>query len=319
MNLIEKILHTQKVIVTDGALGTELEACGCDLKNKLWSSNVLINNPEIIAKIHTSYLKAGADCISTSSYQSSIAGFIEHGFNAEQAYALIRKSSEIAVAARDEFWDTLTDTECAARVKPFVVGSIGPYGAFLADGSEYRGDYVLDKAVLFDFYRPRIQALLEGGAELLGFETLPSSGEALIILELLEHEFPTAQAWFAFSAKDRLHISNGEPIENVIQAVAPHDAVVSIGVNCTAPQYIDSLIHLIAQNTQKPIIVYPNSGENYDAENKQWYNHSTAGAFAEHAQCWFEQGARLIGGCCRTSPKEINEMAHLFSTLTYSD
>ncbi|AXF84834.1 Homocysteine S-methyltransferase [Ephemeroptericola cinctiostellae] len=309
MNPIQNLLTHQRVIVIDGALGTELERKGCDLNDALWSSKVLIDNPDIVKDIHLSYLEAGADCITTSSYQSSIQGFMAHGFDAETAYALIRKSSEIAVEARDAFWSGLTEDERTNRQKPMVIASLGPYGAYLADGSEFRGDYPLDKQTMFDFYRPRIQALIEGGAEMLGCETLPSSEEALLVIELLKNEFPHVHAWFSFSAKDREHISNGETIESVIQAVAPHDAVIAIGINCTAPQYIDALIQRIATQTNKPIIVYPNSGETYDAEHKTWHDHSTHGEFATQAQTWFEHGARLIGGCCRTSPREIKDVA----------
>ena len=309
MNPIQNLLTHQRVIVIDGALGTELERKGCDLNDALWSSKVLIDNPNIIKEIHLSYLEAGADCITTSSYQSSIQGFMAHGFDAQTAYALIRKSSEIAVEARDAFWSQLTDAERASRQQPMVIASLGPYGAYLADGSEFRGDYPLDQHTIFNFYRPRIEALIEGGADMLGCETLPSSEEALLVIELLKTEFPNVRAWFSFSAKDREHISNGEAIESVIQAVAPHEAVVAIGSNCTAPQYTDALIQRIASQTHKPIIVYPNSGETYDAEHKTWHDHSTHGEFATQAQTWFEHGARLIGGCCRTSPREIKDVA----------
>ncbi len=310
MNPLAQVLAHQSLIVIDGALGTELERKGCDLNDALWSSKVLLDRPEVIEEIHWSYLQAGADCITTSSYQSSIQGFMAHGFDQEQAYALIRKSSELAVAARDAYWLGLSEAERAQRCKPLVVASLGPYGACLADGSEFRGDYALDEAVLFDFYRPRIQALLEGGADLLGCETLPSSAEALIVLKLLETEFTQARAWFSFSAKDRVHISNGEPIETVVQQVAPHPAVLAIGINCTPPQYLADLITRIAQNTDKLIIVYPNSGETYDAEHKTWHNHSTHGEFAAQAHHWYELGARLIGGCCRTTPREIQDVAN---------
>lgn len=308
MNMLAQFLDRQALIVIDGALGTELERRGCDLNDALWSSKVLIDNPEIIREIHWSYLQAGADCITTSSYQSSIPGFMAHGFDEPTAYALIRKSSELAVQARDDFWQGLSAHERSQRCKPLVVASLGPYGAYLADGSEFRGDYALDETVLFDFYRPRIQALLEGGADLLGCETIPSSAEALILLKLLQNEFPNARAWFSFSAKDREHISNGEPIETVVQAVAPYDTVLAIGINCTAPQYIEALVQRIAQHTDKLIIVYPNSGETYDATHKTWHDHSSHGEFAAKARLWYEQGARLIGGCCRTSPCEIKDV-----------
>lgn len=315
MNPLAEFLARQALIVVDGALGTELERKGCDLNDALWSSKVLLDHPEVIREIHWSYLQAGADCITTSSYQSSIQGFMAHGFDRAGAYALIRKSSELAVAARDEYWNGLSASERAQRCKPLVVASLGPYGAYLADGSEFRGDYALDEAVLFDFYRPRIQALLEGGADLLGCETLPSADEALIVLKLLEAEFPEARAWFSFSAKDRAHISNGESIETVVQKIAPHQAVLAIGINCTPPQYIEDLVIRIAKNTDKLIIVYPNSGETYDAEDKTWHNHSTHGEFAAQAHRWYERGARLIGGCCRTSPREIQDVAHELKCL----
>lgn len=309
MSLIQQFLQKSPLMVIDGALGTELERNGCDLNDKLWSSKVLIDNPDVVKNIHRSYLEAGADCITTSSYQSSIAGFMAHGFDEVQSYELIRKSSEIAVQARDEFWHSLTETERAKRNKPLIAASLGPYGAFLSDGSEYRGDYPLDESVLFNFYRPRIAALIEGGADLLGCETLPSSGEALIVIKLLENEFPNVQAWFAFSAKDREHISNGEHISDVVHQVASHKPVTAIGINCTPPQYLDALIDAIAKKTDKPIIVYPNSGENYDAEHKTWHNHSTHGEFSTQAQSWYKRGARLIGGCCRTTPREIQDVA----------
>jgi homocysteine S-methyltransferase len=174
----------------------------------------------------------------------------------------------------------------------------------LADGSEYKGHYGLTEEQLMDFHRPRLQVLLQTGADLLACETIPCLAEARALARLLA-EFPGASAWISFSCRDGLHNSQGERLADCVAALEPYAQVLAVGVNCTAPQYIDSLVEQAQAHTRKPVLVYPNSGEQYDAAHKQWHGNPSASHFAEQARGWHARGARLIGGCCRTSPEDI--------------
>lgn len=305
MNPIENILQTQPVLIVDGALATELERRGCDLNDDLWSARILMEQPELIRRVHLDYFQAGADIAITASYQATLEGFARRGLNSHQALALIQTSVRLAQEARSEFWaDQKSRT---GRAYPLVAGSIGPYGAFLADGSEYRGDYRLSERELIQFHRPRMEALIASGADLLACETVPCLIEAQALTALLR-EYPNTWAWFCFSAKDGEHISNGEKISECAAWLDTCPQIAAIGVNCTSPRYIPSLIREIKKKTDKPIVVYPNSGETYDAASNTWRGETSCEAFGRQAQTWYEQGARLIGGCCRTTPDHIREV-----------
>jgi homocysteine S-methyltransferase len=306
MNLINAILERNPALVIDGALATELERRGCDLKDDLWSAKILLEQPEMIKQVHLDYLQAGADCAITASYQATIEGFIKRGLSQNEAVALIQKAVKLAIEARDAFWaDPINH---AGRDKPFVAASVGPYGAFLADGSEYRGNYGLSEKDLMDFHRPRMRALIDAGADLLACETIPSLIEARAIVKLLR-EFPSISAWVSFSAQDEKHVSEGQLLVDCVKELEGHPQIVAIGVNCTSPKYIPSLIGEAKQATDKPILVYPNSGETYDAEKNSWNGNSLLDSFGMRAREWYEAGARLIGGCCRTTPEDIRVIA----------
>lgn len=306
INLIASILDLQPVLVIDGALATELERRGCDLKDSLWSAKILLEQPEKIKQVHYDYFKAGADCAITASYQATIAGFAKHGLREAEAIALMQKSVALAKEARDEFW--ANEANRTGRAKPFVAASVGPYGAFLADGSEYRGNYGLTENELIDFHRPRMKALVEAGADILACETIPCLIEALAIAKLLQ-EFPNTVAWISFSACDEKHISEGQVFADCVKALEEYSQIVAIGINCTSPKYIPSLIREAKQVTEKPILVYPNSGEHYDATKSDWDGHPVYESFGAEAKEWYNAGARLIGGCCRTTPEDISVIA----------
>ena len=305
-NPVSSILDQYPALVIDGALATELERRGCDLKDELWSARILLEQPEIIKQVHLDYFKAGADCAITASYQATIEGFQKRGLNQKEAIALIQKSVSLAREARDDFW--AEETNRAGRAKPFVAASVGPYGAFLADGSEYRGQYGLSQKELIDFHRPRMKALVESGAELLACETIPSLIEAQAIAELLA-EFPNTSAWISFSARDEKQISEGQVFADCVQQLEGHPQVVALGINCTSPAYIPSLIREAGKRTEKPLLVYPNSGETYNAAIMDWNGDPVLEPFGTHARDWYEAGARLIGGCCRTTPEDIRVIA----------
>ncbi|MFD0696568.1 homocysteine S-methyltransferase [Paenibacillus sp. GCM10027628] len=305
MNPIENILKDFPVLILDGALSTEMERRGCDINDSLWSAKMLMENPDLIAQVHMDYFAAGADCAITASYQATVGGFAKRGLSETEALRLIQASVQIAVKARDLFWNQLADK--TKRPHPLVAASVGPYGAYLANGSEYRGDYKLTEDELIDFHRPRMKALIEAGADLLACETIPCLMEARAIVRLLE-EFPGCYAWMSFSAKDDLHISNGDLISDCAKWLDTHDQVAAVGVNCTPPQHIPSLIGEIRRQTKKPIVVYPNSGEQYEAATRSWRGNSSEESFGCSARGWYELGARLVGGCCRTNPADIKSV-----------
>jgi homocysteine S-methyltransferase len=306
MNLIESILDLQPVLVIDGALATELERRGCDLKDDLWSAKILLENPEKIKQVHADYFKAGADCAITASYQATVEGLSRRGLNEQEALALIQKSVRLAVEARDEFW--ADESNRVGRSRPFVAASVGPYGAFLADGSEYRGNYGLTESELMDFHRPRMKALIESGADLLACETIPCLIEAQALVKLLD-EFQGIQAWISFSCRDETHVSEGQRLQDCVKAVETSPFVAAVGVNCTSPKFIPSLIAEARKTTEKPILVYPNSGESYDASRNDWDGQPVYESFSDEAREWRKAGARLIGGCCRTTPEDIQGIA----------
>ena len=305
-NPIASILDLQPALVIDGALATELESRGFDLKDELWSAKILLEQPEAIKQLHYDYFKAGADCAITASYQATIEGFMKRGLNETQAIDLIKKSVRLAIEARDEFW--ADEANQAGRAKPFIAASVGPYGAFLADGSEYRGNYGLTEKELIDFHRPRIRALIEAGADLLACETIPSPIEARALSKLLK-EFPATTAWFSFSCKDGEHISEGQRFRDVIKEIASNPQIVAVGVNCTSPRFVPSLIREAKQVTNKPILAYPNSGELYNPEKNDWNGDPVSESFGEQAREWYDAGACMVGGCCRSTVEDIQTIA----------
>lgn len=312
MNPIASILDRQPALVIDGALATELESRGYNLKDELWSAKILLEHPEAIRQLHFDYFKAGADCVITASYQATIEGFMKRGLTEEQAIELIKKSVRLAIEARDEFWADAANR--VGRAKPFVAASVGPYGAYLADGSEYRGNYGLTEEQLVEFHRPRMRTLIEAGAELIACETIPSPIEARALVKLLG-EYQGVHAWISFSCRDEAHVCEGERLEECIRQVESSPQVAAVGINCTSPRFIPALIREAKRAAGKPILVYPNSGEAYSAEKKGWSDEPVYESFGEEARGWYDAGARLIGGCCRTSPKDVREIADWATTM----
>jgi homocysteine S-methyltransferase len=306
MNAIEAWLAHSPVLTVDGALATELERRGFDLHDPLWSAKVLVEQPDAIRAVHAEYLAAGAGCITTATYQATFEGFARRGITQAQGEVLMRLAVTLATEARDEFYDMHGSDGVPHR--PLVAASIGPYGAFLADGSEYRGDYGLCEDDLAAFHMPRVRCLAATEADILACETIPCLIEARALTRVLQ-EFPGQCAWMSFSASDGEHISHGEPIAECAALLDGIDQVVAVGVNCTAPRYVPSLIKAIRSSTSKPIIVYPNSGETYHATTGTWGPSGEPCLLAHEARQWLALGARIVGGCCRTTPDDIRSLA----------
>jgi homocysteine S-methyltransferase len=289
-------------LVLDGGLATELERAGFDLDHPLWSARLLLAEPEAIVAVHAAYLAAGADCITTASYQATLHGLVREGLAGAEARALILHSVELAQRARSDFWED--SRRRAGRQRPLVAASVGPYGAFLANGAEYTGDYDLDEPGLVDFHRDRFRLLAASGADLLALETIPSAAEARALAALLV-ETPAARAWLSFSCRDGQHLCDGTSFVGSVRALAPLPQIVAIGVNCTAPQHVEGLLRAATQVTAKPLVAYPNSGELYHAATKTWRGSQTADDWGSLARTWRRAGARLVGGCCRTGPSHV--------------
>ena len=299
-NPLTSILTDHPFVLLDGAMATELEARGCDLADSLWSAKVLMENPQLIYDVHLDYFRAGAQVAITASYQATPDGFAARGLNEAQARSLIAKSVELAKQARDSY-----RAENPAAKGLLIAGSVGPYGAYLADGSEYRGDYQRSAQVFQDFHRPRIEALLEAGVDLLACETLPSFDEIRALAQLLE-AYPVAQAWFSFTLRDAQHLSDGTPLRDVLALLADYPQILAVGINCIALENTVEALSYLHSLTPLPLVVYPNSGEHYDAVSKTWHHHGEACATLEgYLPQWLAAGAKLIGGCCRTTPKDI--------------
>jgi homocysteine S-methyltransferase len=302
---IGDFLRQRPFMVLDGALATELERHGADINDPLWSAKCLIERPELIRAVHLDYFRAGADVATTATYQASFEGFARRGIESRRAAELMREAVALAASARDEFWGL--EANRSGRLRPLIAASVGPYGAMLADGSEYRGGYAAGNAALADFHRPRLEVLAESGADLLACETIPCLREALVLAQLLG-DFPEISAWISFSCKDGRHSCEGDEIGDCVAQLQEHPQVVAVGVNCTPPQYISALLGEMRERTQKPLLVYPNSGECYEPASRQWRGSAVAMQFGQQAREWHAEGARMIGGCCRSGPADIRSV-----------
>ena len=292
----------EDVHLLDGGMATELEARGANIDGPLWSAHVLEEAPEKIVAVHRAYIEAGAECIETASYQVSRRGYAECGYPRERADAALLRAVELARTAVAAF--------PGRRV--LVAASLGPYGAALHNGAEYTGDYACGFADLIHFHRERIAVLASATGlqrpDVLAFETLPSLEEARALAEALS-DFPELPAWFSFTCSDSRHVAHGELLRDCAALVDSLPQTAAIGINCTRPGLIAELISEIRAVSSKPILVYPNSGEGWNAAHRCWTGTRDAGEFGVLAESWFRAGAQIVGGCCRTGPEYVRAVA----------
>lgn len=297
----------------DGGLATELERRGADLRDALWSAKVLLESPTAIVDVHRAYFEAGADIAITASYQASEQGFAARGIDEEGAAALLRRSVELAQRARDE-WFASSEATARARPRPLVAASVGPYGAVLADGSEYRGNYGVSRQALTDFHLARLEPLLEAAPDLLAIETIPSGVEAEALVEALERLGDPVPAWCTFTLRDGAHLADGGSLDVAIATVTASASIAAVGVNCTPP---DSTVEAVAHvaPSASPVVAYPNRGADWDAQAKAW----TGGAdvdMAAVATDLVDAGAAIVGGCCGTGPGDVRAIATSLGVIT---
>ena len=307
-NPIKPILEQKKHMIIDGALASELQRRGCDLNDSLWSAKVLIEQPELIQQVHYDYFKAGADCAITASYQATPMGFAQKGIELEESIKLIKTSVKLAQQAKMQYLNDIKQDKAL-----FIAGSVGPYGAYLANGSEYTGDYQLSESEFIAFHKDRVTALIDAGVDILACETMPSFLEIKALAKLIQ-QFPMVNCWFSLTLKDQQHISDGTPLIEVIEYLNSIEQIVSVGINCIALEKVTPALEVLSELTGKPLIVYPNSGEQYDPTTKQWHkNHHHNCTFANQLDTWIKLGAKLIGGCCQTTPEDIVEIHQLLN------
>ncbi|MFJ7893047.1 homocysteine S-methyltransferase [Streptomyces anthocyanicus] len=285
-------------LVLDGGLSNQLEAAGHDLGDALWSARLLAEDPEAITRAHLAYFEAGAEVVITSSYQATFEGFARRGIGRERAAELLALS---VASAREAARRARTARPERAL---WVAASAGPYGAMLADGSEYRGRYGLGRGALERFHRPRLEVLAAARPDVLALETVPDTDEAEALLRAVRGlDVP---AWLSYTvAGDRTRA--GQPLDEAFALAADADEVIAVGVNCCAPEDVSGAVETAARVTGKPVVAYPNSGETWDARSRGWRGRSSY--TAERVRDWWERGARLVGGCCRVGPETITSIA----------
>lgn len=283
-----------RTLVLDGGLSNQLADQGCDLSDALWSARLLADAPAQIQAAHTAYVRAGARVLITASYQATYEGFAQRGVGRKEATALIQSSVTLARRA------------ATGQPEVRVAASVGPYGAMLADGSEYRGRYGRTVRELERFHRPRVEALVAVEPDFLALETVPDADEAEAMLRAVEATGAGVPVWLSYTIEgDRTRA--GQPLPDAFALAADSPGVVAVGVNCCAPADADHAVEVAAEVTGKPVVVYPNSGEVWDAAARRWHGGS---AFdPARVTAWQAAGARLIGGCCRVGPRDIARIA----------
>ncbi|MDN5852144.1 MAG: homocysteine S-methyltransferase [Actinomycetia bacterium] len=287
-------LFTGEPAILDGGLATELERRGNDLSDELWSARLLVDDPEEIVAAHETFFRAGAVVATTATYQASFDGFAARDIDRREATRLMRRAVELAAAARDAV--------SGDGGRRWVAASAGPYGAALADGSEYRGRYGLTLTELSDWHAPRLDVLCEAGADVLALETVPDADEAAALVQAMSGR--TVPAWLTYTI-DGDRTRAGQPLPDAFAVVADAPEIIAVGVNCCAPGDVEHAVRVAHEVTGKPVIAYPNSGEGW--VDRHWAGES---AFdAGMAERWVTAGAVAVGGCCRVTPDDIAVLA----------
>lgn len=304
-----KIAATNKTLLKlDGSMSTPLEALGADLNHPLWTAKVIKEQPELIEKVHYEYFKAGANITITASYQGALQGFLDNGYTKEEALQAIGDTVRLAIKARDKIY--AEETKAPSR---WIAGSVGPYGAYLANGAEYRGDYNLSEADYIAFHEARIKTLLAAGADCLALETMPNFEEIKALVHYTS-TLPHCLVYVSCTLQDNTHISDGTPLTEVqsLLEAAPH--VLAYGINCIKPAIVTDALNTLAPKATKPLVVYPNGGATYDPVTKTWDHKTTLHhQFEENLANWLKAGACWIGACCGSTANDIQSLTELLA------
>lgn len=288
--------------VIDGGLSTALELLGADISGVLWTAQTVIDDPALLEQAHRSFVEAGADIIATASYQCGTKQF--------EAIGLSNKEARDALASM-----TTIARRAVEGTSVSVAASVGPFGASLANGSEYNGRYGVEWQLVEDYHREKLAILVDSGADLIAIETIPLADEALLIAEILE-ELGAPPAWFSFGFADESQTYGLDSVDKAVLSIAGYADLVAIGMNCTHPRYVDSLLQSMSELVSGiPLIVYPNHGREWDAVARCWTGDSISISSVETVRRWVDLGARFIGGCCGIGPEDIAHLVNLVSNF----
>ena len=279
------------MIKLDGGLSTALENNGNKLTTSLWTGELIRTNPAQITKAHLDFINAGAQIIITSSYQLSYTGCGARGWSEDETNQALIAST---LLAKNAVIESGKDVKLAA--------SVGPYGASLADGSEYKGNYAVSKQVLKDFHGKRLEILISTSPDYLALETMPDTFEVEVLLDLLT-DCPIP-FWISYSCKEGNQTNAGQDFQSAVDLA---QSAMAVGINCTKPELITDLLR--SAKSDKPYVVYPNSGRVWDAENKVWTGSAAIGFSDELVSQWIKAGAEIVGGCCGIGAAEIEQLA----------
>ena len=293
-------MSNKSTLILDGGMATSLEAKGHDLSGSLWSAKLLVDNPNAIREVHVEHAGAGADIVTSASYQASRNGFLANGYSIDDYLRALEISVILAQSAADEVGSR-------EERKIQVAASIGPYGATLADGSEYRGDYTVDEEFLINFHGERLNDIQEFEPDLLAIETVPSIIELRAINHLLSQDFRHLSAWVSCSAPDGTSISDGTPVSEAF-AVLTSPNIIARGFNCSKPEFINSLLSGAGQHN---FVVYPNAGRTWDAEARTWLDEGQLTIADGEMQQWLDAGVGILGGCCGLGVEHISAVKAL--------
>ena len=295
-------INEQDIVILDGSMSRLLEEQGLEINHRLWTALALVEQPEAIYQVHKQYFDAGANVAITASYQATVKSFEDVGYSEKQAIAYIERSVTLAKKAKQD--------SKGGQAK-WIAGSVGPYGAYLSDGSEYTGAYQISDYELKDFHEERIKALIASGVDVLAIETIPRLDELRVILNIIAViNFPV---WVSISLKDTAHLANGDSLADFQQLVEQDQNVIAYGINCVSPQLVAPVIENLSVAATKPLVAYPNSGAIFDAVTKTWSEEiSVEQVFSTDARCWHQKGAKLIGGCCCSTEHDIARLARTF-------
>lgn len=296
---------TENIHVLDGSMAAALKEQGIDSTGELWTAQALSDNIEAVYDAHYSYLAAGAQMILTDTYQANLQAFEKAGHSKQQAENLVGMAVLVAQKARDDY-------EEQTGKHALVAASIGPYGAYLADGSEYRGDYLLNDAQYLNFHLPRLTAVLAQAPDCLALETQPKLSEPLALLRWLEKNVPQMPVYVSFTLRDEMTLSDGTELKRAVAAISKFEQVFAIGVNCIVPELVSGALKVMRQATTKKLIIYPNLGAQYDPETKTWAKSEQQLDFTQLTEKWYQAGASIIGGCCMTTSPQISQIATYF-------
>lgn len=283
MNKLISKLKEKKILVSDGAWGTELfkkelQSGSCP---EVWN----LENPDVILSIATSYIEAGSDIISTNSFGASKIKLDSFGLS-EKTYLINKKAAELSrEAAKDKL----------------VMGSVGPSGKFLTSGEITEQD-------LKDSFLPQLQGLIDGGVDAIIFETFYDPDELFCGVNLLYQisDIPVI-ASFTFNKNNdgNYYTLMGNPITEIYKNIIEHN-VDFAGVNCGNGYFetIEIVSEIKNQFPELKLLVQPNAGLPEVKNNLLVYSES-ADKIIPAVKKFIELDVKIIGGCCGTTSEHI--------------